>query len=72
MTDAPVVIAGDAATLLEAAGKAGWPAGTRVFVVPVDAEAYSAAIDNGAIRTLHRAGAVICAPGCGPQSPATP
>ena len=72
MTDTPIIIAGDAAAMLEAAAKAGWPAGARVFVVPADAEAYSAAIDSGAIGALHKAGAVICAPGSVPAAPATP
>lgn len=60
-----VTIRGNAAALLQAAkalGKRSAKPGVRAFVIPQDNEQYGEAIDNGAIRTLHKAGFVICAP----------
>jgi homoaconitase/3-isopropylmalate dehydratase large subunit len=62
----PRVIKGDAEALRKAATELeSTPPGpdTPVFVIPTDNEQYSLAIDNGAIATLHKAGATICAPG---------
>jgi hypothetical protein len=61
-----VTIRGDAGTLRQAAdllGKRVVAQGTRAFVIPAETEQYSAAIDNGAIKALTRAGFIICAPG---------
>lgn len=58
-------IRGNAETLLQAAkalGKRKVKPGTRAFVIPQDNEQYAEAIDNGAIRALHKAGFTICAP----------
>ncbi|MCG3182574.1 MAG: hypothetical protein ICCCNLDF_00638 [Planctomycetes bacterium] len=61
-----VTLRGGAALLKQAAeALAGKPlrAGVRGYVIPADSEAYTEAIDNGAILTLHKAGFVICSPG---------
>jgi hypothetical protein len=61
-----LVIRGDATALRYAAdslvSRTLNPA-VRGFVIPTDNEAYTEAIDNGAIAALHAAGFVICAPG---------
>ncbi|MBZ0136232.1 MAG: hypothetical protein K8I27_07660 [Planctomycetes bacterium] len=61
-----VTLRGNAPALREfadaLAGKA-VRAGVRACVIPDSAEAYSEAIDNGAITTLHDAGFTICNPG---------
>lgn len=43
-------------------------AGVRAFAMPADNEQYVAAIDSGAIKALHAAGVVICAPGTPPPA----
>jgi homoaconitase/3-isopropylmalate dehydratase large subunit len=61
-----VTIRGDAGTLRQAAdllAKRVVGRGARAFAIPADNEQYSAAIDNGAIKTLVQAGFTICAPG---------
>lgn len=60
-----VVIRGDAAALKEAADALaghGIHGTVRAFAIPADAEAYSEAIDNGAVAALHKSGFVICNP----------
>jgi hypothetical protein len=60
-----VTVRGDADALKEFAGAlAGKPVreGVRAYVIPADAEAYSEALDSGAIGALHDAGFSICDP----------
>ncbi len=59
-------ICGDASTLKRAADRLGArkvAAGPRAFAIAPDLEQYAAAIDNGAVAALHKAGFVICAAG---------
>jgi hypothetical protein len=61
-----VVIRGDAGALKETADALGGhplQSEVRAFAIPTDAEAYSEAIDNGAVAALHKAGFIICNPG---------
>jgi len=39
---------------------------TRLIIAPASSEVYLAALDNGVLGTLIRAGAVVTNPGCGP------
>ncbi|MCB9933505.1 MAG: hypothetical protein H6841_08800 [Planctomycetes bacterium] len=60
-----VTLRGDAKALKEVAeALAGKPlhAGVRGYVIPADADAYTEAIDNGAIAALHQSGFTICDP----------
>ncbi|MCA8910264.1 MAG: hypothetical protein KDB82_01050 [Planctomycetes bacterium] len=60
-----VVVRGDANALKEIAdalgGKTLQP-NVRAFAIPASNEAYSEAIDNGAVAALHAAGFTICNP----------
>jgi len=61
-----VTVRGDANALRDfAEALAGKPVrdGVRAFVIPADTEAYSEALDSGAITALHDAGFTICNPG---------
>ena len=60
-----VTVSGTATALKEfAEALAGKPVreGVRAYVIPTDAEAYSEALDNGAVTALHSAGFNICDP----------
>lgn len=60
-----VVIRGDAGVLRNVADALGINAiqrEVRAFAIPASNEAYSEAIDNGALAALHTAGFVICNP----------
>ena len=60
-----VTVSGDAKVLKEfAEALAGRPVreGVRAYVIPSSAEAYSEALDSGAIAALHDAGFTICDP----------
>ena len=53
----------EAAAILEGKRVAG---SARLLVLPASREVFEAAIENGTITTLSRAGAIVLPPGCGP------